>query len=285
MEVSLINEQVSIRFSEKRHQYRIKVHDAKGRITFPTLLDGKPNGRETVTIPTKYVHRFNLTTSVTSVTKFIGDKQFLIKWAAKKTSEFYLERLHPGIKLSRRILEQWAEEAPNARYKSLDAGASRGDKIHKWIDHYISWQLDKRPDEPRYPKNPKIRKAIEDFLEFEEDWDLDYIDCERIIYDPFTNVAGTLDIVANSKKGLTVIDTKTGGGVYPEMHMQVAAYRRGYFYDTGNFPARSVLFYIPRDGTTCVAIDDEEDELNDEEDYNAFLLAGGIYWWWKSKGR
>ena len=281
-EVTLMDKQVSVRFSEGKHQYRVKVHEEDGSITYPELEKGKYVHDSMVHIPKKFIGKFNLTTSVTSVSKYVGDKQFLIGWSAKKATEYFGERLFPGIQITSKDLVTWMKEAPQARYKSLDKGADRGNIIHEWLENYVRWQLGLVTKQPDIPTQPKIKGAIESFLQFEEEWNLEYIDTERIIYDPLTNVAGTLDIVAKSNKGLLITDIKTGGGIYPEMHLQIAAYRRGYFYDTKQYADMSVILFIPRDGSLCIPV---YEELDDEVDYAAYLAACSIYWWWKSKGR
>lgn len=286
-EVSLINDQVAVRFYTKKHQYRVKTANRNGEIHFELPNTNRRKLPEVSiipdriphvsTLPEKYRNRFNLTSSVTSVTKYIGDKSGLINWAAYQTRDY----IHDGLaeadfKVSRTRLKEILDKAPQSRFEKMDRGGKRGDTIHKYIDKYIQFQLG-RGNEPKLPKDRKIKKAINQFMAIEEEYDFQYIDSERIIFDPLGGIAGTLDIVCESTEGITVIDIKTGGGVYPEFYAQVAGYARGYFYDTGELPDKNLIIYIPRDGGQLEVFDDTEPEA----DYQAFLHACGSYWWWK----
>lgn len=130
------------------------------------------------------------------------------------------------------------DEAVNARHNTANLAAELGTRAHELIDRWLkrgcSWDyVDEQgdlmttdlADEPC-----EVQNCVGAFLRFWARESFRYVASEMTVLDIMAGIAGTLDIIAQIGEGpeaeLIVIDSKTGGGVYPQMFTQVAAYCR-----------------------------------------------------------
>lgn len=77
---------------------------------------------------------------------------------------------------------------------------------------------------PAMPINADLRRVIEDFITWYESQNIEPISPEQVFCSPTHMLAGTADLVCKVDGKLTIMDWKTGSGIYPEMFMQMAAY-------------------------------------------------------------
>jgi hypothetical protein len=166
-------------------------------------------------------HRYKLEGSKTylvGVTTALGmiAKPQLIGWAARMATEYIQEAHEDG----RSMTEELFEAAKNAhRRKKEEAGAS-GSLVHEWAENYIKTGADELPEDGN------VLNGVLAFLKWVKAHKVKFTSSERIVYSRKHGYVGTLDAEAEIDGKLCVIDFKTSSGIYPEMHLQTAAYQK-----------------------------------------------------------
>jgi len=148
-----------------------------------------------------------------SVTKIISvlDKPMLQRW--------YGSEVYKAVIVDPSISESDALSAP---WRSSGIAKTRGTFVHKITENF--------KDTPEYMDSlPEDKKG---YAIAYKNWTHDYnptIICqEKTVVSKEYGFAGTLDIMArlNDSSKLTIIDKKTGKGIYPECVLQLSAYKQ-----------------------------------------------------------
>ncbi len=160
---------------------------------------------------------------VPSVTTVLGKlmKWQLIKWAAEAASE--------GIDP-----ELYKQEAGNI-----------GTLIHLFIECNL---LRQKPDLNDFTPN-QIRKAgigLRKFIEYKHDFHLEPIILEQPMVSEEHGYGGTIDFYGLVNERLTLLDFKSGKGIYPDHKLQVAAYTK-LLEEHGHKVERVKILRIGRD--------------------------------------
>ena len=108
-----------------------------------------------------------------------------------------------------------------------------GTTAHHWIEEALltfmsgegTFGDDNLPD---LPDDQDACNSIEAFKTWVGDNDIDFLSSEEKIYSRQDNYAGTLDCAAYVNGSLCIIDWKTSKGIYPEYHLQNAAYAQAW---------------------------------------------------------
>lgn len=229
-----------------------------------------------------------------SVTTIIGGgipKPALLPWGIKSTAE--------GIVKQRGVLAEmlkgcetpdacaigdfcgpcdqtirWAKSLP---YSQRDRAADVGTQVHEWCEAH-------RLGKPM----PKVPAAVQPFLAafelFLHDFEPDYFQVEASVYNRTQHYAGTLDAILRLKLPLAeqfgqyLLDIKTGKGVYPEVGLQLAAYRNAEFIGA---PDGSEQNMPPTDGGLVLHLVPGAYRLVnvrcDDDVFRAFLYAREIF--------
>jgi hypothetical protein len=206
--------------------------------------------------------------SVTTIINGGIPKPALINWAKKFTAEYACD----NIKKLNALLEpedgtvdrdgavEWLK---GAAYRDRDKKADIGTFIHGATEAYV---LGKPFPEWPLPLAPRMR-AFERFLSaYEPVWEA----TEASVYSHTERYAGTLDGIATigrgPHKGRKLIgDTKSGKAIYPEVALQLAAYRNAEFME---LPDGSEVPVPDTDGAFAL-------HLPETGDYDAFLVETG----------
>lgn len=223
-----------------------------------------------------------------SVTTIIGGgvpKPALINWAKKFTAEYACD----NIEKLNALLEPAGDEGAvdrdgavdwlkGAAFRDRDRKADLGTYVHNATEAYVLGK-----PFPAWPVTVLPRmKAFERFLaKYEPDYEL----TEASVYNRTEHYAGTLDAIATIGRGphkgrRFVVDTKTGGkAVYPEVALQLAAYRFAEFIglpDGSEEPMRPVdgafALHLPESGEFDVV-----DVQADQEVFRAFLYVREVF--------
>ena len=208
-------ESIALSFDEKLHAYRV---------------DGKP---------------------VPSATKVLGviSKPALIPWSLKMGSEWLEKHMFHDEELDQeqgvftytsRLTLDALIKGIKAAYRPTSGGALEiGNNTHKWIEDAVNIFLedegkfgdDNLPDRP--VDQPEVNNSIDAFLEWVADNDVKFYQSEMKLYSRQDHYAGTVDCVADVNGSRCVVDWKTSKGIYPEYHLQVAAYAQAVEDVTG----------------------------------------------------
>ena len=108
-----------------------------------------------------------------------------------------------------------------------------GNETHAWIEQAVDTFIaddGKFGDDnlPAMPIEPEPLNSVNAFLEWVGDNEIKFEKSEQRIYNRYDRYAGTVDCIAHLNDVRTVIDWKTSKGIYPEYHLQVAAYAQAW---------------------------------------------------------
>lgn len=114
------------------------------------------------------------------------------------------------------------KEALAVPYKINDSSKSRGSTVHSIVEAYKHT----REHIEGIPEN--FRGYAEAFYSWCEDYRVTIVEHEHDLFSPKYGYCGTLDLLVNICGGssLFLIDVKTGKDIYPEVALQLSAYRQ-----------------------------------------------------------
>jgi hypothetical protein len=119
---------------------------------------------------------------------------------------------------------------------------------------------------------------MEQFLNFLADFQPIYEATEASVYNRTERYAGTLDAIATIQGRKLVLDAKTGKAVYPEVALQLAAYRYAEFM---GLPDGSEETMREVDGAAALHLADDGYELidvqADESVFRSFLYVREVF--------
>lgn len=194
--------------------------------------------------PGKHLYTINgaPVTSVTGVLKVIN-KPALMPWAALMTSNYWKSAIQPGESYDEIQLENiWKAAKASHRTKSSDA-ASIGTLVHDYAEQVALGA------EPELPINEKARKGCQAFNDWLESHDVEFIESEFKVYSKAYNYVGTCDLDCMIDGKRTILDYKTSSGIYPEMHLQTAAYAAARIEELGiNYEQRAIVLFNKKSG-------------------------------------
>ena len=174
--------------------------------------------------------------------------------------DIVLGQLASGVKTH---VEKGRKFVSNAHKRTRDTAADAGTAAHNMIEQYILTGLWEKNE------NEMAQASFDNFLEFEKQLEPKWEASELTVYNPTAKYAGTLDFIADIPalgEGLTLGDIKTGKGVYPEVALQLAAYRFAEFAETahGNDKVdmpkteRAVVLHLRPDSWELVPVQADE---------------------------
>jgi hypothetical protein len=132
------------------------------------------------------------------------------------------------------------------------------------------------------PEPPAIaRTRMQAFYDFLADCEPVFLATEASVYNRLERYAGTLDAIVEMFGRRYLLDYKTGKGVYPEVALQLAAYRYADFIglpDGSEAPMPKVdaaaCLHLPEDGGYELI-----DVRADPEVFDSFLYVREVYRW------
>lgn len=160
---------------------------------------------------------------------------------------------------------RWLKSAP---YQQRDKAAGVGTKIHEAAEAY-------KLGKPAPPWPEDIAPSMVQFERWLRAFAPTFEQVEQTVYNRTQRYAGTLDAIVKLSDGRRLlIDYKTGKGVYPEVGLQLAAYR---FAEYMRLPDNSEAPIPPVDGAAVLHLLPESWQFievrADDEVFNAFLYA------------
>jgi hypothetical protein len=203
------------------------------------------------------------------VTTIIGGglpKPALIPWAARFTAEYAIEHID---ELNAMLAEgddiaalKWLKDS---RLRSTETKANLGSDVHAALEANTLGTA--------YEASPAAAPYIEGFHEWVEDFSPRFEMVESSVYNRQHRYAGTLDAIVEIEGKLLLVDFKTGKSVYPEVALQLAAYRHAEFVGIGDeehpMPATvgGAVLHLTPSGYRWIEVE------CGEEVFNAFLYV------------
>ena len=170
----------------------------------------------------KYFINGEIANGVTTALGIIS-KPYLIPWAARMAGDYIKSEVVPGESLDELQIQELVDGAKNAHRKNRDGAADAGTYIHNWIEEFVA-----TGKKPEMPIAPKLASVINSFLRWWESTNIEVIKPEIKLCSPTLMLAGTADLLCRVDGKLTVMDWKTGSGIYADMFLQLAAYALMY---------------------------------------------------------
>ena len=216
-----------------------------------------------------------------SVTTIIGGgipKPALLPWGIKMVAEGAVDAIESGY-----LADMVAHDRDGAirflkglPYAKRDAAGDLGTLVHAWIEaHSLKRPMPKPP--------PLVQPYLEAFQQFLADFDPAFTATEASVYSRAERYAGTLDSIVTltlplHESASYILDAKTGKGVYPEVGLQLAAYRHAEFI---GLPDGSEAPMPQVDGALCMHLTPEGYRIvevrADDDVFAAFLYAREVF--------
>lgn len=140
-------------------------------------------------------------------------KPALIGWAAKVTAEFAVRERRQVYAIAEADESAAIEVVKGARFKISDPARQLGTDVHAVIASGATPTEAERPHLESYGKWMAEAKAT-------------VVAHELKVVSTDYGYGGTTDLVTDSGFGRILLDVKTGGNVYNDAHLQVAAYMK-----------------------------------------------------------
>ena len=182
-------------------------------MTTPALASTSPDGHRV------YTWAGRAYPSVTAVLSGGVPKPFLPAWAAKAAAEYAVANLDRLRLLPAR---QAVAEVKAAPWAQRDTAAGLGDLVHAAVAAHATGR-------PRPALPAAARPFLAAFDQFTADHQPGWLASEQTVFSRRYGYAGTLDAIATLGGRVTLLDVKTGRGVYPEACLQLAAYAHADF--------------------------------------------------------
>jgi hypothetical protein len=184
-----------------------------------------------------YVWNGDKLPSSTQITGILS-KPGLRYWYVNQAIARIGDAIQPGRSYDEVALEKIFNKAKYGGADSRDDAASIGRLVHAWVEDYIAAKISGSKYTQKLPMHTGARRSVENFLEWDDKVDPEYVFCERRMISREHEFAGTVDIVAyinpfhlglakradGDGKVPTIVDLKTGKRVYPEYWLQLASY-------------------------------------------------------------
>ena len=154
------------------------------------------------------------------------NKPALVVWAASEAKKYIEANLKPGVALDEVEIQQLAKDAMWAHRNRKDTAAEMGTFVHQFLQDWIEGN-----PQPM-PINPQLQKAVNAFIKWYEKQTMEG-NCEQRLCSPTLSLAGTVDFVGQLDGKLTILDWKSGSGIYPEYLYQMGAYAEMYDEEFG----------------------------------------------------
>lgn len=169
--------------------------------------------------PIKHVYKINgvYASGVTTALSVVAKPQ-LVYWAANEAANYVKSKLRPGKALDELEINDLIAEARKAHLKKRDTAADAGTLIHDWIEAFV------KGENPDMLINENLTRVINDFKKFWEEKKPKVLHVEKMLCSPTRMLAGRVDLICEIDGKLTILDWKTGSGIYPNMFPQMGAY-------------------------------------------------------------
>lgn len=224
----------------------------------------------------KHVYRVNgqIKPSVTGIVKVIDKSGPLMGWVAKLCSEEVAQGIKPGAPLDELDIKDLCERVKKAYRKATSKAADIGTMAHAWFEAYGKSKLGLQSP-PDYPVNPRLRNCVDAFLEWVKKNEVRFIECEPKVYSIKYGYAGTMDLDAYVRDIRGVWDYKSSSAIYPEMRLQLAAYKQAREEEGYGPYAVCGIVRVGKDGEGFEA----QGFIDHETDWNGFQAAMNLHAW------
>ena len=213
--------------------------------------------------------------SVTTIISGGVPKPAIAPWTGKMVAEGAVTAFEKGslallVEQDRDAAVEFLKKLP---YTQTNRAADIGTRVHEAIEALV-----KGTPAPPLAEDEKPRMAH--FEQFLADYRPKFIASEMSVYNRRHGYAGTLDGIALFGDRALMVDVKTGKGVYPEVGLQLSAYRNAEFIgmpDGTEEPmietVGGVVLHLTDDGYRLLEVN------TGDEVFAAFIYAREVQRW------
>ena len=146
------------------------------------------------------------------------NKPALPRWAAKSAAEY---AINEWDYLSEQPVSERLALIKGSPWEQTKKAMARGTDVHAFAEQLVAG---KPVDVP-----PELLPYVEPMAQWMDDYRVEPLLLERVVYNDDPEWCGTLDLLALIGGERLVIDYKTGKRAYNEVSLQLTAYRRARF--------------------------------------------------------
>jgi hypothetical protein len=219
------------------------------------------------------------------------NKPALVNWAATTERNLVMQvaadlyQDAPAQKMTRAAWINTMETRlgkQKAGERELAKAGQIGTQVHGLIEYSLKVKLCQKAEPPPLISD-KAAWAFACYEKWAKQVNLTPIYIEQTVYSVTHGYAGTMDLYAEIDGKATVVDFKTGKAVYPEAHLQNAAYRFA-LREMGHGDAiQGIILRLPKNEVDpdpeAVICDPEAESLE------AFLTAKKLWEWTQAKDK
>ena len=159
--------------------------------------------------------------SVSRICGIVDKSEALLIWASRLCSEYLL-----SLPVNRRTDEE-VKIAVNKHREKKEEAANIGTLAHAWAEDYI------KNSNISFPDDPQVIAAVNGFLEWTSQHEIQWIASERFVYSNKYNYVGICDAIAVIDGKKFLVDFKTSNRIRKlEYWMQTSAYDYAYWEET-----------------------------------------------------
>lgn len=197
-------------------------------------------------------------------------KPGLIRWAGSFVAEGAVRDFPYWGGLDDDEAIEYLKGLPDRRRNN---SANLGSAIHAAIDAVANEREMKE-------QTPEAQEYVNGFFKFVEDFKPKFLATEQPVFSRTHGYAGTLDAIVRIGRTNIILDTKTGNRVYPEVSLQLAAYKNADFMgrdggEEAELPLikKGAVLHLGPNTYSLI------DVRVDDEIFDAFLSVKDVYYW------
>ena len=204
--------------------------------------------------------------SVSRICGIVDKSDALLIWASRLCSDYLL-----SLPVKNRTDDE-VKVAVNKHREKKEEAANIGTLAHAWAEEYI------KKGDISIPDDPQVANAVNWFLEWISNHDIEWLASERFVYSNEHNYVGICDAIAVIDGKKYLVDFKTSNRIRMlEYGMQTAAYKHAYEEETWDRIDGIVIVRFAKDAMDSVF---EVAEIKDTEFdffFDLFLSAQKLY--------
>ncbi len=219
------------------------------------------------------------TRRVPSVTQIISvlEKPGLLQWGANCGAELLAKRLRPGQALDEVEIAELCDAIRFAHRRISGRAKGVGALAHDWIARYLASLVRTLPrmETPPLPVNEQARRACLAARDWLDSNHFEPLAVEQMVYSRRHGYAGTVDFPSRIDGRISLTDWKTSAAIYPEYHLQLAAYAEAWWEMTpDSMPDRWLVRLSKADGVFETVLLPREQQ---DADLRAFVAAKTLF--------
>jgi hypothetical protein len=223
--------------------------------------------------------------SVTHVLSCLG-KPALINWAASEERKLIVESAADlyqdahGTPLMLRAVYTDTLLKRVTKIKAHQRQLAKAGEVGTQVHNMAEWWLRKQAGQvvgPEPPLSPEAAVAFVHFQSWATEAKLKPVFLEVPVWSVRHRYAGTMDVYGYLGRDRVVIDFKTSGALYPEYHLQVAAYMHALHEMKQGRPTRGFLVRFPKKPTDTFEV---QEVTTWRERFKEFLKVRAMFDVW-----